>query len=234
MSPRADPNRKVEYRRDELVVHIPDTRGVRVSPWGLGNLKLGPDIYTYSKLPGLPQPHGGSCPGATDTCLRVCYAFRVRETPLVWEMWRQNTKRDECPPELPKDAKIVRWHVAGDFDSKEYIRHWWKAALCHPRVRFFGYTRSWRLPEFLPSLEGLRELPNVQLFASVDDSHRGSNHGWPPHGWRWAWLGRPHPLWSRHSAPAYTCPESTGRKTNCQECRYCIDGKHGDVVFPIH
>ena len=234
MSPRADPKRKVEYRRDELVVHIPDTRGVRVSPWGLGNLKLGPGIYTYSKLPGLPQPHGGSCPGATDTCLRVCYAFRVRETPLVWDMWTQNTKRD-CLPWLPRDAQIIRIHVSGDFASKPEIRGWWAKAGVYPRVRFFAYTRSWRVPELLPDLEKLQALDNVQLFASVDASNI-RKHEWPPEEWRWAWLGAPSIItrvWQRQS-PTYTCPETTGRKANCEECRYCIDGKRGDVVFPIH
>ncbi|MCH8966458.1 MAG: hypothetical protein IID43_02175, partial [Planctomycetes bacterium] len=31
----------------------------------------------------------------------------------------------------------------------------------HGPVRFFGYTRSWRVPELLPSLERLRALNNV-------------------------------------------------------------------------
>lgn len=233
MSKRSE--RKVEYRRNELVVHIPDTRGVHVSPWGRGNLKLGQSkgFYTYSKLPGLPSPHGGSCPGATDTCLRVCYAFRVRETPLVWQMWTENTKQGLGVPRLPRDAKVVRFHVSGDFDSIGYVISWCIAADQNPDVRFFGYTRSWRVPELLPDLERLRVLPNVQLFASVDESSK-DKYQWPPDGWRWAWLGEPHLRTIWRPAPAYVCPETTGRKPNCEACNYCILGKRGDVVFPLH
>lgn len=35
-----------------LTVYLPDTRGVVVSPFGRGNLKIGPGVYTYSRLPG--------------------------------------------------------------------------------------------------------------------------------------------------------------------------------------
>ena len=226
--------KKVDYRRSELAVHIPDTRGVHVSPWGRGNLKLGQGegFYTYSKLPGLPSPHGGSCPGATDTCLRVCYAFRVRETPLVWQMWEENTKQGCLLPRLPRDAEIVRLHVAGDFDTKLYVTAWYLAAEVHPDVHFFGYTRSWRVPELLPELEKLRALPNVQLFASVDASD--SKYDWPSRDWRWAWLGAPDaPPWWYADKP-YRCPEEDGRKKSCEECNYCILGRRGDVVFQIH
>lgn len=228
--------KKAEYRRSELAVHIPDTRGVHVSPWGRGNLKLGQGkgLYTYSKLPGLPSPHGGSCPGATDTCLRVCYAFRVRETPLVWQMWEENTKRANLP-ELPEDAKRVRIHVSGDFVDDIEILKWISLAIHHPHVHFWAYTRSWRVPELLPRLEELRALPNVQLFASVDQSNIEA-YNWPPLGWRWAWLHRDGPVgpWWYERKQAYPCPEETGRKKSCEECNYCILGRHGDVVFSVH
>lgn len=218
--------KKVEYRRAELAVHIPDTRGVHVSPWGRGNLKLGQGegFYTYSKLPGLPSPHGGSCPGATDTCLRVCYAFRVRETPLVWQMWEENTKRGYILPQLPTDAKIVRIHVAGDFDSRLYVVAWYLMAKQYPEVDFYGYTRSWRVLELLPELERLRGLPNVQAFASMDTN----TEELPPEGWRRAWLG------NDPRAEGYHCPEETRRKPNCQSCRYCFDGQKHDVIFLLH
>lgn len=38
-----------------LTVYIPDTRGVVLSRYGLGNLKIGPGVHTYSRLPGSPD-----------------------------------------------------------------------------------------------------------------------------------------------------------------------------------
>ena len=236
--------KKVEYRQGELVVRIPDTRGVTVAPYGLGNLKIGPDVLTYSKLPGRPTPHGGSCPGASPECLTICYAFRIRSSPLVWGMYEENTRRGNTLPPLPEEARIVRIHVSGDFDTREYIAAWWMMAQAHKDVRFFGYTRSWRVPELLADLELLRAMPNVNLLASMDKSIPEL----PPEGWRRAWLRDDPRISTLHGpeslgsalgpgyelVPAYLCPEETGRKANCQECRYCIDGKRGDVVFLVH
>lgn len=238
---------KVEAAKQELTVYLPDTRGVTISRWGCGNTKLGMDgVYTYSRLPGRI---GGTCPGATPECQDICYAMRVIKTPPVWDVWVRNSQEEGLLDEpLPPDAKIVRLHVGGDFDTPLYIQHWIKLALEHPDVRFFGYTRSWRVPELLPDLSRFRGLLNVQLFASMDKSMTKL----PPIGWRRAWLEDD----SRASAngyvaegdqnwwaisdgeinpvPAYVCPEEMGRKANCQDCNYCIRGTSGDVVFLLH
>lgn len=34
--------------------------------------------------------------------------------------------------------------------------------------------------------------------------------------------------------PSYVCPEETGRKPDCQSCRYCFDGQRNDVTFLEH
>lgn len=244
---------KVEAARRELTVHLPDTRGVTISRWGRGNTKLGMDgVYTYSRLPGRV---GGTCPGATPECQDICYAMRVIKTPPVWDVWARNSEAKRLPEEpLPPDAKIVRIHVGGDFDTTYYIDQWYWVARKHPDVRFFGYTRSWRVLELLARLERLRALPNVQLFASMDAGMTEL----PPPGWRRAWLeddpraivgGGPgaeqglehwlgegmHNFKAVDGRPVYVCPEETGRKANCQECNYCIKGRDGtDVVFLLH
>lgn len=232
---------KVDARKQELTVYLPDTRGVTISRWGCGNLKLGVDgVYTYSRLPGLGI---GTCPGATQECERICYAMRVRDEP-IWDVWARNSlalEGDEVLDEpLPSDAKIVRIHVSGDFDTPRYIQHWIKRVLEHPDVRFWAYTRSWRLSGLLPDLSRFRGLPNVQLFASMDKLT-----GFPPTGWRRAWLendvraqypggeGFHNPV-SVDGEPIYVCPEETGRKANCQECGYCVRGQRGDVLFLVH
>ncbi len=220
--------KKVDARRAELEVFLPDTRGVW-SRWGRGNLKIGPNVYTYSKLPGRPtlEGHGGTCPGASPECLSVCYAFRIQSTPLVWSTYEENTRRGADLPELPADAKIVRVHVSGDFDTVEYVGSWVRLAATRREVQFFAYTRSWRVPDLLPALERLRALSNFQLFASMDRSIPEP----PPAGWRVSWLENDD---RRLGAKSLLCPETTGEKANCEQCRYCFVGQRNDVTFPIH
>jgi hypothetical protein len=244
-------SRKVRERADELVVYLPDTRGVRLARWGRGNLKLGASVYTYSTLPGRPCD-GGTCPGATSRCLDVCYAFRIRDP--VRTVYQLNTALGAKLPELPTDARVVRWHVSGDFDSVEYIRAWTELAEQHPDVRFFGYTRSWRCWELAEMLNRLRDLPNVSLLASVDEDTE-----LPPDDWRRAWLETDEryradgerwsgvqermvfspatakrPDFNTSRPTAIFCPEETGKSPNCLTCRYCVDKRRGDVVFKVH
>ena len=131
-------------------------------------------------------------------------------------------------PSLPADAKVVRIHVSGDFDTPSYILTWIGLCDFHPSVLFFAYTRSWRVPELLPFLETLESLPNVQLFASMDESTPES----PPNGWRVAWVRDGVELEGYENI--LLCPEEVGLKPNCEACGYCFRGKRGDVVFPIH
>lgn len=243
---------KVEAAKEELTIYLPDTRGVTISRWGKGNMKLGPDIYTYSRLPGRIM---GTCPGATKECQDICYAMRVIDTPDVWDIWTKNSEVEDVPEELPPGAKIVRIHVSGDFSSVHYIQEWQTLVRANPDVDFFAYTRSWRVSELLPALEELRAYSNMQLFASVDFEM----HSLPPIGWRRAWLENDprsmkyairdvgpddeHPEGvfmsgifgiDQYDSPAYVCPEQTGKKPDCQSCQYCITGKHGDVIFLLH
>lgn len=70
-----------------LTVYLPDTRGVQLSRYGMGNLKIGLGVFTYSKLPGSPVEiaigactsdqfasfnNQGTCPGSTPECRAIC------------------------------------------------------------------------------------------------------------------------------------------------------------------
>jgi hypothetical protein len=168
-----------------LIVHLPDTRGVTLSPFGSGNRKLGVGVYTYSRLPGRGT-FLGTCPGSTLECESICYAKRV--TGIVRDLWAENSKV-EYVPDLPADCALLRIHVSGDFDTKNYIQQWINRLMARPDVTAWAYTRSWRVPALLPLLEELRALPNMQLFASMDPSTPDV----PPMGWRRAWIKREAP-----------------------------------------
>lgn len=221
-----------QLTRAKLTVNIPDTRGVEISRYGKGNLKIGPNVYTYSMLPIT------TCPGSTEWCRESCYAKRVvDEEGIVSYIWDLNSRTPDVPP-IPNDCKLLRIHVSGDFNSVEYIEQWIKRLEERPEVQVWAYTRSWRVPELLPHLEKLRAMSGVNLFASMDES----TEEMPPDGWRRAWIDGDKRLESvsEHNQrtidykPSYICPEETGRKKDCESCGYCIFGHVGDVTFLKH
>ncbi len=117
----------------------------------------------------------------------------------------------------------VRLHVDGDFHRAGYVRMWARIARDHPNLRFFAYTRSWTVKRLRKSLEVLRALPNVDLFASCDPTMPN-----PPKGWRVAWIDGD----SRAKGPV--CPEQRGRKDSCTTCGLCYSGKLQNIRFVTH
>lgn len=243
---------KVDQKK--LIVYLPDTRGVTISPFGAGNLKIGPNTFTYSRLPGVPtrpalglntagsQPYvPGTCPGATEECQAICYAARpVAEDGQVFQMWLRNSLTEDVPADLPPGCTLLRLHISGDFTTEHYIDGWTALISRHPDVLVWAYTRTWRVPALLPALERLRALPNVQLFASMDKSTQEL----PPATWRRSWIeGDPRADVSRLSwanretvdgAMTFMCPEQTDAKVDCESCGYCLKGHRGDVTFAQH
>jgi hypothetical protein len=225
-----------------ITVYLPDTRAVEISQYGYGNLKIGMGVFTYSRLAG---NHMGTCPGSTSECESICYAKRIAGP--VRDLYVRNSLTSDVPP-IPEQAKVLRIHVSGDFDTLEYIENWITRLTERPDVTAWAYTRSWRVASLLPALERLRALPNVQLFASMDSSHTDV----PPTGWRRAWIdgdtraGQPLATLAHadesvkrnqvtfDSTPSLVCPEETKHKANCLECGYCFEGRRNDVTFLRH
>lgn len=136
-----------------------------------GNDKLGKNIWHFS-IPAVK-----TCPGKTKACTSVCYANTsyYRYPNVVAAYRKRNAFRLtarfilQIKEEIAaKNIRIVRIHTAGDFDSAEYIRKWIAIARACPRVKFFFYTRSWRVSHLLQSILVLGSLPNVQGFFSCD------------------------------------------------------------------
>lgn len=111
-------------------------------------------------------------------------------------------------------TEAFRFHVVGDFYDVEYIQKWIDIVSRFPDIKFFGYTKSWRVPELAPSLDVFRGLPNVQLFASTDFTH----------------TDRPPFSWSKISVEGAgdQCPHDTGVVDTCIDCGRCW--KHNQDV----
>ena len=104
-----------------VTVFLPDTRGVEISRFGMGNFKLGLGVYTYSRLAGNASFGGnGTCPGATDGCEAFCFAKRIGGA--VRQVYYQNLG-DDVPP-IPAQCRLLRLHVSGDFNTEAYIENW--------------------------------------------------------------------------------------------------------------
>lgn len=249
-----------EAQAHALTLYTPDTRGVVVSRFGKGNLKIGQNVFTYSRLPGhwTKEALGtnyveqsslhGTCPGASEECQKICYAARpVTENGPVYEMWAKNSITEDVPMELPPGCRLLRIHISGDFTTVGYINGWFALLAGRLDVQVWAYTRSWRVKSLRPALERLRSLPNVQVFASVDSSTPTSELETLA-GWRLAWIdgdyrgeryqeGREDDGRNRltmFGTRSYLCPEETGHKADCESCRYCFDGRKGDVTFLKH
>lgn len=194
-----------------------------------GNTKLGSRVFTYSKLAI------ASCPGASAICKAICYAETIRKRwPVVNNNWDYNYQAGEAVPSLAKlkPGSLVRIHVSGDFDTAGYIHAWRREIERRPDLTVWMYTKSWRVARLLPALERLRARPNVQMWASMDNSISDS----PPRGWRRAYIEGDARI---RRGTSIVCPEQVAPKATitCQQCGYCLrppKNRKKDLVLLIH
>jgi Gene product 88 len=150
--------------------------------FGKGNNKLGASVYTFS------LPAGWTCPGARDCLAKVgldgkltdgpdtqfrCFAASMEaRMPSVRNSRRANLDALKAlgradtssliDLSLPRDAKLVRIHVSGDFFNESYFLAWCDVARLHPETTFYAYTKSINL-----WIKHLAEIPaNLKLTAS--------------------------------------------------------------------
>ena len=65
---------------------------------------------------------------------------------------------------MPKNAGVVRIHVAGDFFNREYFKAWVKVAKERPEILFYAYTKS--LPYWVENKSECDIIDNLVLTAS--------------------------------------------------------------------
>ena len=197
---------------------------ITVSP---GNTKLG-------KMPNFSISAGSTCPGKSEFC-QGCYAQKgFFQMPRLKSSYAQNLEATQGDTfvdamighiqQATRKVKVFRIHVSGDFYSATYIRKWIQIVKALPEVRFYAYTRSWRVKTIKPALEELRALPNMQLFASMDITIIEP----APEGWRVATI-EPDPRYR-----GMKCLEQVGKMPDCQACGYCFRKTRGNVIFQLH
>jgi hypothetical protein len=65
---------------------------------------------------------------------------------------------------LPKNAGIIRVHVAGDFFNRIYFKAWLSVAYQNPSILFYAYTKA--LNYWIDDMEFVAGLSNLVLTAS--------------------------------------------------------------------
>jgi hypothetical protein len=204
-----------------------------------GNGKVGQSIHLWS-IPAI-----STCPGSTELCRSVCYANSARFTlssvkeRLGW-CYEQSLRGDFAPRVVReirrKGVLVLRVHVSGDFYSREYAEKWLEVMRQSPRVRFYWYSRSWRVPDIAPVLEQMAALRCCRAWYSLD-AQTGIPPAVPP-GVRLAYLQvepdeEPELLdllfvvrrLKRHAQRLglpLLCPHQAGRRENCGECGKCF------------
>src|SRR4051794_39554378 len=157
-----------------------------------GNKKLGGHrIWGF----GLPSGTVATCPGMTPTCRAVCYAVRTERYRLTAAArYRRNLARSRRRDFarrvraflIAHAVRVVRIHTGGDFYSPAHARKWVSIIGRSRRVRFFSYSRAWRVPAIKPVIDELAALPNARVWYSADRD-TGLPADIPP-GVRVAWL----------------------------------------------
>ena len=72
----------------------------------------------------------------------TAYNARKRNHDAIHALETSDDIADALIAALPKDARIIRIHVAGDMFSHKYFMGWIKAAKRTPDVLFYAYTKS--------------------------------------------------------------------------------------------
>jgi hypothetical protein len=206
----------------------------------LGNSKLGGSIAHFD------LPAEATCPGRSDACERVCYARGGRFLyPAVQERLRWNyaqSRRSDFAERMAREIRrrgilVLRLHVSGDYYDAAYAAKWLAVMRACPRVRFYFYTRSWRVPAIAAVLEQMAALRCCRVWYSID-----SATGVPervPAGVRLAYLQveegeqpeladllfRVRRLRQRRVPLALVCPHETAQgranEVNCGNCGRC-------------
>lgn len=139
-----------------------------------GNKKLLPSADTNFLIFNIPARI--TCPYATESCKKYCYALKAEKVyPDVLPARQRNLTASRNPAfvsemsdiinrKLKNQRKknlVVRIHESGDFYNKEYAMKWIQIAKNCPSAIFMAYTKSFTF------FDGVKLPKNFTLRASV-------------------------------------------------------------------
>jgi len=129
--------------------------------------KLGKKLYTFSLLSGFNCPGAKECQSfavKTDDGMRIrdgkhteFRCFSASQEVLLPSVYKSRSRNqelvklaavsvqeaaDKVVSQLPKNAGVVRIHVAGDFVTLNYFDMWLEVARRMPHITFYAYTKS--------------------------------------------------------------------------------------------
>ena len=216
-------------------------------------LHIQPKNYKLGNIWNMSIPAVETCGGLSAACAGPdgkCYVLKIyKRRPTVLKSHQntyvgilealENGDEFELPTKV-KDGDVFRLHVAGDFFDSAYVYAWMRLMTNNPHIQFFAYTRSWRMPEMVASLNALAALPNMELLLSVDrDTGYPNADDW--YGFRTAFmmvtdddadLVRPdtHVVFRDNRFAILkqvngnlVCPTENGiTKTTCEKCKWCF------------
>ena len=209
-----------------------------------GNTKIGKGVFNISLLPSdepLKLKNGteltnivGTCGGCCKGCKNACYAVNscVYHHNSVIPAWGENTllARENMPEffhqlDIFFEENLVavfRWHVGGEFFSKEYMLAVYDFCRNHPDTKFYCYTKrfSW--------VEELNNYKPDNLVVNVSIWHNNYNNP----------LGYPTFIYDdgidENIAKLPHCPavDKDGHETGvtCAKCRRCFTAKNGNNI----
>ncbi|MBO5065273.1 MAG: hypothetical protein J6D06_04065 [Clostridia bacterium] len=228
----------------EKFIQLSPQKPTRSTIWHLeeGNTKTGTTGKFFDVVYVWNLPPCVTCPGASSWCHTHCYNLDLRSNIYNIELWCENWWYTINEPKKletdiinqildNKEKKIaVRLHSSGDFFSIEYIDMWISICKKLSNVNFWGYTRSWAVPELKPSINELSSLENVNLFASYDSSmHQKPNLKMSITVDKISEIAM-----YKNKKDFLICPEQYNLVANCANCAFCINKSNKNIVFISH
>lgn len=209
-----------------------------------GNIKVGKGIFNLSLLPTddvLTKKDGtvltnikGTCDGCCDGCKHACYAVKscVCHHNSVIPAWGENTllareNMDEFFHQLDRFFSenivgVFRWHVGGEFFSKEYMKRVYEFCSKHDDTKFYVYTKRFAWLEELHELKPNNLVVNVSIWHNNYDNPLGYPTFVYDDGTDETVSAMPH------------CPavDKDGHETGitCAKCRRCFTAKMGNNI----
>jgi hypothetical protein len=139
-----------------------------------GNRKLGKHLIWGF---GLPSGTARVCRGMTPACRRHCYAVRLEGyRPAAAARYRVNLALSRAKGFARRvraflvahRVRVVRVHTGGEFYSAGYACKWLAVMARSRRVRFYLYSRAWRVPAIKAVLDAMAARPNCRVWYSCD------------------------------------------------------------------